>query len=427
LRARHPIIASIIFAQAAPDDASKFEVINGILSELDPGYPEDMRLLREVMRRRELIGTLAAHAMRRALFERLEALLPGDPYVWQHRSIIEREMQDPAQAVKFGRQAAKADPTNAAFANTLGFALEFEARGIDDPLKRQALLSEATKIFEEGTKRNSGDPYSYLGSFNILRQRIDREKDQNEKRVLMATALSLLTDAYDETDQSEKIAGELAKIRSQLGTVQDGVDVVRQALSKKHGDPRLRDLLIRFMSEQGHHGDALDVAREGAKLDPTSWRLQRWLARLRQRTGGEINAIKGNYEAAIRHHKGDKGLMVEYAAFLFKALRTDEAKTAFHDVSSLSMSTQERRMVREKWLEATGAPITFTGKVQPLRGARGSILAIPENFEVAFWRTSDATKRLGEGDTVRFQVNFTANGPEAKIANIRVPVRMIAT
>jgi tetratricopeptide (TPR) repeat protein len=427
LRARHPIIASIIFALAAEDDASKFAIINGILTELDPGYPEDMRLLREVMRRRELIGTLASHAMRRALFERLENLLPGDPYVWQHRSIIEREMQSPTEAVKFARQATKSDPTNPAFANTLGFALELEARGTDDALKHQALLSEASKIFEDGIKKNSADPYSYLGSFSVLRQRIDREKDANEKRILTATALSLLTDAYDETNESEKIAGELAKIRSQLGTVQDGINIVRQALDKKPSDARLRDLLIRFMSEQEQYPSALDVAREGARLDPTSWRLQRWLARLRQHTGGEINAIKGNYQAAIRHHKGDLGLMVEYAAFLFKSLLLDEAKAAFHDVSALSMSSQDRRRVRDRWLDADGSPVVFTGKIQPFKGAKGVILAVPENFEVSFWRTFEPTKGLREGESVRFQVGFTANGPEAKIANIKVSGRLVTS
>jgi Flp pilus assembly protein TadD len=400
-------------------------VINGILTELDPGYQEDMRLLRELLRRHELVETLASHAMRRALFDRLESLLPGDPYVWQHRSIIERDMQNAIEAVRFARQATKADPHNSAFANTLGFALELEARRADDDLKYHALTSEATKIFEDGIKKNATDAYSYLGLFNVLREKISREKSADEKRVLTAQALSLLTDAYDETNESGKIAGELAKIKSQLGSTQEGVDIVRDALRRKPSDGRLRDLLIRFLNEQKQYSSALEIAREGAKLDPTSWRLQRWLARLRQRTGAEFNAIRGNYEAAIRHHKGDVGLIVEYAAFLFRNLELDEAKAAFSDVSSQSMSQQDRRRVRERWLGTDDSPVVFTGKIQRLQGARGRILAIPGNFEVSFWRTSEATKRLREGETVRFQVGFTANGPEARIANIKISDRFL--
>jgi tetratricopeptide (TPR) repeat protein len=368
---------------------------------------------------------LASHSMRRALFERLETLLPGDPYVWQHRSIIERNMQNAPESVRFARQALKAQPTNSAFANTLGLALEFEARGVEeDDLKRQALLSEASKIFEAGIEKNSADPYSYLGLFNILRQKIDREKDQDTKRELVATALSLLTDAFEETNESEMIAGELAKVRNQLGSTQDGIDIVKNALRKKPIDNRLRDLLVRFMSEERLYPAALDIAREGARLDPTSWRFQRWLARLRHRTGGEFAAIHGNYEAAIRHHRGDIGLMVEYAAYLFKTLHLDEAKIAFSDVRGLSMSAQDRRMTRERWRDADGNSLSFLGKVQTLKGARGLILAVPENFEVEFWRTSETTKNLREGESVRFQVNFTANGPEAKVANIKLSSRL---
>ena len=59
LSTRHPIIASIIFDSAAPDDRRKFIVINDIISELDPGYNEDRRLLEEIVRRKELVDTLA--------------------------------------------------------------------------------------------------------------------------------------------------------------------------------------------------------------------------------------------------------------------------------------------------------------------------------------------------------------------------------
>jgi hypothetical protein len=92
LRTRHPIIASIIFALAAPDDAKKFAVLNGLLSNLDPGYPEDLRLLHEMTKRKELVNTFSEHAMRRALYDRIAAILPGNGYLFQHRSIIEREM-----------------------------------------------------------------------------------------------------------------------------------------------------------------------------------------------------------------------------------------------------------------------------------------------------------------------------------------------
>jgi tetratricopeptide (TPR) repeat protein len=318
--------------------------------------------------------------------------------------------------------AVNADNANRAFATTLGFALEFSARSLDDSLKRKALLGEAKRIFENVLEKEPSDPYSYLGLFQILKQSIE-QAEGTEKRELQATALSLLTEAWDETNESEKIAGELAKLRKQLGTLEDGIEIAQAALTRKTSDVRLRDLLIRFLFEKKEYQQALTVARDGAKLDPTAWRLQRWLARIRQHVPGELNisAIKGNYEAAIRHHKGDVALMVEFAAFLFKQLQLDDAKVEFQKVKSLTIAAQEKRRVRSTWRDQDEIPRAFTGKVQALRGPRGTVLAVPENFEASFWLGSLGSRSLRDGELVRFTVNFTANGPEARILNVRIP------
>src|SRR5258705_5652491 len=126
--------------------------------------------------------------MRRAVFERLESILPGDPYVWQHRSILERDMQSFDQAIHYARLATKEQPTNPAFANTLGFALEAAARNTDDPLKLQALLQEAWKLFEDGIRRDSTEPFNYLRQISILRQRVNREKDPRAQAGLTPTS-----------------------------------------------------------------------------------------------------------------------------------------------------------------------------------------------------------------------------------------------
>ncbi len=92
LTTRHPVIASIIFDMAAPDDDSKFDILNRLLTQLDPGYHEDQILLNAIVRRRELVDTFVSYEKRRALYERLATILPDDPYVLQHRSILEREL-----------------------------------------------------------------------------------------------------------------------------------------------------------------------------------------------------------------------------------------------------------------------------------------------------------------------------------------------
>jgi tetratricopeptide (TPR) repeat protein len=417
LRARHPIIASIIFALAAPDDAKKFEVLNGLLSNLDPAFPEDLRLLNEITKRRELVNTFAEHAMRRAVYERIAAILPGNGYVYQHRSIAEREMRDAGQAVQFARAAVRIDPKNGGFQNTLGLALEFAARDVgQDDLKRQALLSEASKLFEDGIRRNRDDPYGYIGLLNILKQKVERGKGKEEREELVVSELSLLEDAYEATLESPMIAGELAKIKEQLGSLDNALAIVRRAAKKNPRDMRLQQLLIQFSEEKGDPQEALKIAVEAAKSDPTSWRIQLSIARLRKTLNGTMQSVRGHFEAAIRFHKGDVGLVVELGAYLFTQGSYDEAKKTFETVGNLSLSGQDRNKIREVWKDSSNRPRVFEGKIHRLAGATGTVVAIPENFEAFFWR-STGNSLLRVGYDVQFTVAFSAQGASAR--NIR--------
>lgn len=414
IRARHPIIASIIFGTAAPDDAKKFAVLNGLLSNLDPGFGEDLRLLQEITKRKELVNTFSEHAMRRAVYDRIATILPGNPYVFQHRSIIEREMKDPDEAIRFARMALKIDPRNTAFQNTLGMALELAARGDhEEDIRRKAFLSEASKLFEDGIQRNRADPYSYLGKLNIIKQALEASKSKEQREELLVTALSLLEEAYDATDESPIIAGELAKLKNQLGSPDNALAIVRRAASKNPVDMRLKQLLIKLSVDKGQPEEALRVAVEAAHADPTSWRIQRSLARLRKTLNAPLKSVRGHYDAAIRHHKGDLGLVVELGAYLFTSGEYDEASKVFETIRNLSISGQERTQIREHWRAGDNKLITFEGKIKRLAGARGTVIAIPQNFEAFFWR-STGTSLLREGNDVQFTVGFNAMGAVAR-------------
>ena len=351
--------------------------------------------------------------MRRALFDRISVILPNSGYVYQHRSIIEREMRDAERAVSFARLALKYDPKNGAFQNTLGLALELQAREIDDNLKRQALLSEAAKLFEDGIRRDKRDPYGYIGKLNILRQIRDREKNSEKRSELLFAILTLLEDAFESTDESAIIAGELSKVREQLGSLDDAIQLLREAVKRDGKNVRLRQLLVEFEIDKGELKEALRVAIEASKIDPTSWRIQRSLARLRHELRESHQTISGHYEAAIRYQKGDVGLVVEYGAYLFKEGLYKDATVQFESVKNLKISSRERSRIREVWRDSNRKPKVFEGKMKRIAGVKGIIVAIPENFEAFFWRVT-ATSLLREGDDVRFEVAFNTQGAVAR-------------
>jgi Flp pilus assembly protein TadD len=414
LRARHTIIASIIFAQVAADDESKYRIINELLSQLDPGFPEDRRVLEAIVRGRELVDTIASNETRRAIYERLENILPNSSYVLQHRSILERRLNNPRQAVRYARRALSLNRGDPTLATTLGFALELEARSADH-LRQQALLSEATQLFDEVIKRDPKDPYGYIGKATIIRQSAQNENDHERRKLLQANELSLLEEAYEATEESNLIANALAQARNQMGDTNDAVDIVRAGLMAHPTDNRLRDLWIRLEVEKGHPDEALRIAEEGVIVDPTSWRMQRHIARLKRTLGEHLDAVVGHYEAAIRHHRADISLLVELGAYLFINRRYSQANQAFAQARDLAMDSLERRKFRELWTDSEDNRVVFSGRVNSIHGSRAWAMAIPENFEAFFWRTRPELSALREGDPVAFYVKFNAYGPSAFI------------
>ena len=416
LRTRHPVIASIIFAMSASDDEAKFKVINAIMSQLDPGYPEDRRLLEGIVKRRELVNTLGNVERRRDIYDTLAKLLPNSAFVFQHRSMLERELRNADLSVDYARRALALDRRSRSIQNTLGLALEFSARNVNDLGRRRIIINEADRIFRDGIARNSADPYSYIGRLNVLRfHELELEADSKKRDLLHATMLSLLEEAFEATNESPMIAGVLAEQRERMGEPEQALKTLMDALILKPEDTRLRDMLLTFLAEAGKEEEGLKIALAGIKFDPNSWRLQRHAARFMINREYPVNAIQSAYEAALRHKKDDIGLYVEFGAFLFMNGLRDIAKDVFEDARKVTTYNNEKRNIKRWWKDTKGARCVFSGKVKSLQGASAYVLAVPTNFEAFFWRTESWLAELREGDPVQFQIGFNAFGPNAHI------------
>ena len=70
--------------------------------------------------------------------------------------------------------------------------------------------------------------------------------------------------------------------------------------------------------------------------------------------------------------------------------------------------------MREWWKDDKDQRRVFAGKVKSVKGASGTLIAIPENFEVFFWRTKADLADLRVGQDVLFTVGFNAHGSIAE-------------
>ena len=74
---------------------------------------------------------------------------------------------------------------------------------------------------------------------------------------------------------------------------------------------------------------------------------------------GNSNSVRGHYEAAIRHHKGDVGLVVELGAYLLTKGAYEDANKVFGTLRDRSLSAQERNQMRDIWRDNNGKPLVF--------------------------------------------------------------------
>jgi len=411
LTTRHPIIASIIFSTAAHNDDKKFEVINKILSNLDPGYHEDKKLLINITKRREFLNTFVSPQKKRAVYQRLATILPEDPYVYQHWALLEKDLENPSEALEHAKKCLSLDQkNNPIFRNTYGFVLIFVAS--KSKKYKERLIAEAQKIFSTDIKREPNNPFGYLGEANILKLNIRDSQDKKERIILNARLKSLLEEAFEATYESGEIASGLAELQRSSGDLKGAYNILSEALKSNPTDDRLRDALIKLKIEEENYTDALKIAVDGIKQDPTSWRLHRHIARCHRKTGATYAGIKGNYEAAIRFNKGSLNLLVELASYVFISKEQKDANNLFSQAIQMPMSSWEKHQITEWWYDEKKSKKEFSGKVISAEGGAGKILVIPDNFVVFFGRSRDLF-RFKLGDKVKFFIGFNARGPVA--------------
>ncbi len=415
LRVRHPVIAAIVFDAAAPTDREKYDILRYIIESLDCGYREDRSLLEELVRQKDIVGSFEHEDYKRAIFDRLEEALPNNAFVAQHRAMLERELGDYEAALRSAREAARLNPHNRSIKNTLGWALEGAARLQPETTTSKAMIMEATKLFTAEATSSHSSGYGHLGLAHLRRQEFEAEKDPARRRALMLDALALLEAAREEIDRPQLVDEEIARLTFELGDRGNSIKMLRAALSDDPAAIRIRGLLVKYLVDAGEFDEALAVTQAGLKYAPTDWRLRRYAARLLDRQGASVGAVREHFDAAVRSNRGSVDLVVELAGFLFRRAEYSDATSCFARANEIANSAKEKRRVRCWWRTDSGKRRVFTGIVSRPSGGGAFAKSIPENFEAFFWSGRGINDDLVAGDSVEYFVGFNAYGARAEI------------
>jgi cold shock CspA family protein len=276
-------------------------------------------------------------------------------------------------------------------------------------LKKQVLLFEASKIFDENVRYESASPFGYVGKATILRTKLDNEHTKEGKAAVLTEAVAMLEEASDLTSESPIITGELAWFRRKLGDLGDVAALVREGVKRSPADVRLRRMLVQFERDFGNLKEAAATGIAGIQYAPTSWLLYRDVARLKRQLNEQTHIVKNFYESAIRHNQGDIALMIELGAFLFTRGNYTEYQKVFRDVDLLQVAGHEKTRIRER-MRAGSSLKSYSGKVKVIRGANGYITSDVDNVDIFFWRSDAGSTFLREGQRVSFHLGFNSKG-----------------
>jgi tetratricopeptide (TPR) repeat protein len=177
-RARHPIIAEIVFERILRDEAERFQEYYQCLTALNVDYSTDDKAFRQLIRARTLLQLFPNREHVYALFDAATKMVgESEPHLLQQRAIYEmhRLGGDLALAAKLLNRAIELQPYNKSFKHTKAELALKNSDSARTDLERDKLLREATALALETKEQRYGETYSHHTLAKVNMKRLENE------------------------------------------------------------------------------------------------------------------------------------------------------------------------------------------------------------------------------------------------------------
>lgn len=183
-RARHPIIADIVFERLLTDPEQRFQKYYRTLKALNLSYSTDEKAFRQLTRGRTVLGLFPNTRHCKEIFEAATSMVGNEAHLLQQKAIYEmnRPGGDLSEAAAYLEQAIHSQPFNKAFKHTKA---ELALKKVDfarTQLEREKLLREAATLAIELRDRGASETHSHhtLAKVNIKRLEIELDAGNDD-------------------------------------------------------------------------------------------------------------------------------------------------------------------------------------------------------------------------------------------------------
>ena len=162
-RARHPVIAEIVFERLWQNQDERFQEYYQCLKALNVDYSTDEKAFRQLIRGRTLLELFSNPEYCNAIFQTALEMVGNEPHLLQQMALYEmhRPGGDMARATTYLSRAIEKQPFNKAFKHTKAELALKKADFARTELERDKLLREAAGLATETKNSSFGDAYGY--------------------------------------------------------------------------------------------------------------------------------------------------------------------------------------------------------------------------------------------------------------------------
>lgn len=183
-RARHPIIAEIVFEQILHSQPERFTEYFRTLEALNIDYSTDSEAFRHMIRGRNLVKLFTNHEYCESIYEKAFSIAGDEPNLLQQRALY--EMHRPNGNLQYAAglisEAIELQPYNKGFKHTQAELALRRAESARTKIERDKFLAQATKLANESKQGAYRETHSHhtLAKINICRLEAELKKGDTD-------------------------------------------------------------------------------------------------------------------------------------------------------------------------------------------------------------------------------------------------------
>jgi tetratricopeptide (TPR) repeat protein len=431
-KARHSVIADIVYKTALPTVVEKFDNLMRIVGKLNPSYSYDNEVLFQLIRSSTLAEIFPDRTMGEAIYTAAKAAFGELPMILHQQGVYEMRRAGDSGGLDRAQlylEDAQLKATNdASIKHSLAeLALKRSTIAPDQNSREIWRRRSESQARELAAKGRSSYPLHTLAKVAIARvkealetvEQNDDELGQEVLGVAIKDAEDVLRNGLKLFPNDDRLLTEEATLGEILQNADRALKALRKATAKNPRSELIARRLSRILSAKGDFDGAIDVLRNTLALNPGSQILHYDLAMAIMASSPAADVQQGEtvlYHLHRSFTRGDKNFEARfwYARQLCITGKGNDATSVFAELKHAHVPFSQRRSLRGVIKSTDGSNASYYGHIYAKRSTFGFVRADQDRSEIFIpadilpkWET------LPIGQRVQYNLAFNLDGPIA--------------